>query len=138
MDRKDYIIKGDGCHSSARQFIPYANEAFLVTLANKGLYKRALKDLETTGQVELTVADVHLQVQLDEITVSLNPNISQSSCSCPSKTVCKHILMGILIAADYAAKEVEEKTEEATPKRTGRKPFRKLYPDSHQPTIGKS
>ncbi len=113
MDRKDYIIKGDGCHSSAGQFVPYANEAFLVTLANKGLYKRALKDLETTGQVELVVADGHLQVQLDEITVSLNPNISQSSCSCPSKTVCKHILMGILVAADYAAKEVEEKTEEA-------------------------
>lgn len=113
MDRKDYIIKGDGCHSSARQFIPYANEAFLVTLANKGLYKRALKDLETTGQVKLVVAGDHLQVQLDEITVSLNPNISQSTCSCPSKTVCKHILMGILVAADYAAKEVEEKTEEA-------------------------
>lgn len=113
MDRKDYIIKGDGCHSSAGQFVPYANEAFLVTLANKGLYKRALKDLETTGQVELVVAGDHLQVQLDEITVSLNPNISQSSCSCPSKTVCKHILMGILVAADYAAKEVEEKTEEA-------------------------
>lgn len=113
MDRKDYIIKGDGCHSSAGQFVLYANEAFLVTLANKGLYKRALKDLETTGQVELVVADGHLQVQLDEITVSLNPNISQSTCSCPSKTVCKHILMGILVAADYAAKEVEEKTEEA-------------------------
>lgn len=113
MDRKDYIIKGDGCHSSAGQFVPYANEAFLVTLANKGLYKRALKDLETTGQVELVVAGDHLQVQLDEITVSLNPNISQSSCSCPSKTVCKHILMGILVAADYVAKEAEEKTEEA-------------------------
>lgn len=113
MDRKDYIIKGDGCHSSAGQFVPYANEAFLVTLANKGLYKRALKDLETTGQVELAVTGDHLQVQLDEITVSLNPNISQSTCSCPSKTVCKHILMGILVAADYAAKEVEEKTEEA-------------------------
>ncbi|WP_288207052.1 SWIM zinc finger family protein [uncultured Parabacteroides sp.] len=113
MDRKDYIIKGDGCHSSAGQFVPYANEAFLVTLANKGLYKRALKDLETTGQVELAVAGDHLQVQLDEITVSLNPNISQSSCSCPSKTVCKHILMGILVAADYAAKVVEEQTEEA-------------------------
>lgn len=113
MDRKDYIIKGDGCHSSAGQFVPYANEAFLVTLANKGLYKRALKDLETTGQVKLVVAGDHLQVQLDEITVSLNPNISQSTCSCPSKTVCKHILMGILVAADYAAKEVEEKTEEA-------------------------
>lgn len=107
MDRKDYIINGDGCHASAGQFIPFANEAFLVTLANKGLYKRALKDLETTGQVELTVTDGRLQIRLDEITVSLDPNVAQSTCSCPSKTVCKHILMGILVAAGYASSESE-------------------------------
>lgn len=107
MDRKDYIINGDGCHASAGQFIPFANEAFLVTLANKGLYKRALKDLETTGQVELTVTDGRLQIRLDEITVSLEPNVAQSTCSCPSKTVCKHILMGILVAAGYASSESE-------------------------------
>lgn len=99
MDRKDYIINGNGCHASAGQFVPFANEAFLVTLANKGLYKRALKDLETTGQVELTVTDGRLQIRLDDITVSLDPNVAQSTCSCPSKTVCKHILMGILVAA---------------------------------------
>ena len=99
MDRKDYIINGDGCHAFAGQFVPFANEAFLVTLANKGLYKRALKDLETTGQITLTVTGSHLQVQLDDITVCLAPNVSQSTCSCPSKTVCKHILMGILAAA---------------------------------------
>lgn len=107
MDRKDYIINGDGCHASAGQFVPFANEAFLVTLANKGLYKRALKDLETTGQVELTVTDGQLQIRLDEITVSLDPNVAQSTCSCPSKTVCKHILMGILVAAGYASSESE-------------------------------
>lgn len=107
MDRKDYIINGDGCHASAGQFVPFANEAFLVTLANKGLYKRALKDLETTGQVELTVTDGRLQVRLDDITVSLDPNVAQSTCSCPSKTVCKHILMGILVAAGYASSESE-------------------------------
>ena len=107
MDRKDYIINGDGCHASAGQFVPFANEAFLVTLANNGLYKRALKDLETTGQVELTVTDGQLQIRLDEITVSLDPNVAQSTCSCPSKTVCKHILMGILVAAGYASSESE-------------------------------
>lgn len=107
MDRKDYIINGNGCHASAGQFIPFANEAFLVTLANKGLYKRALKDLETTGLVELTVTNGRLQIRLDDITVSLDPNVAQSTCSCPSKTVCKHILMGILVAAGYASSESE-------------------------------
>ena len=109
MDRKDYIINGDGCHASAGQFVPFANEAFLVTLANKGLYKRALKDLETTGQIALTVTGSNLQVQLDDITVCLASNVSQSTCSCPSKTVCKHILMGILAAAGYAATAEDDK-----------------------------
>lgn len=112
MDRKDYIIKGDGCRTSAAQFVPFANEAFLVTLANKGLYKRALKDLETTGQVELSADGGNIQVQLDDITVLLNPNLSQSTCSCPSKTVCKHILMGILAAAGYASSAEETTTAE--------------------------
>lgn len=107
MDRKDYIINGNGCHASAGQFVPFANEAFLVTLANKGLYKRALKDLETTGLVELTVTSGRLQIRLDDITVNLDPNVAQSTCSCPSKTVCKHILMGILVAAGYASSESE-------------------------------
>lgn len=119
MDRKDYIINGDGCRASATQFVPFANEAFLVTLANKGLYKRALKDLETTGQIELSAADGNMQVRLDDITVCLNPNLSQSTCSCPSKTVCKHILMGILAAAGYASSA-------ATPEPASPEPWKEL------------
>lgn len=119
MDRKDYIINGDGCRASAAQFVAFANEAFLVTLANKGLYKRALKDLETTGQIELSAADGNMQVRLDDITVCLNPNLSQSTCSCPSKTVCKHILMGILAAAGYASSA-------ATPEPASPEPWKEL------------
>ena len=128
MDRKDYIINGDGCHASAGQFVPFANEAFLVTLANKGLYKRALKDLETTGQIALTVTGSHLQVQLDDITVCLAPNVSQSTCSCPSKTVCKHILMGILAAAGYAATAEDDKdaVPETSPELPSSAPWEKL------------
>ena len=127
MDRKDYIINGDGCHASAGQFVAFANEAFLVTLANKGLYKRALKDLETTGQIALTVTGSNLQVQLDDITVCLAPNVSQSTCSCPSKTVCKHILMGILAAAGYAATaEDDNALPETSPNLPSSAPWEKL------------
>lgn len=134
MDRKDYIINGDGCRASAAQFVPFANEAFLVTLANKGLYKRALKDLETTRQVELSAADGNMQVRLDDITVCLNPNLSQSTCSCPSKTVCKHILMGILAVAGYASSAEETTTvaadssqpAEAIPEPASPEPWKEL------------
>lgn len=103
MDWKDHIIAEPSCLNQAKAFVPYATEAFLVTLANKGLYKRALKDLETTARIELRESENGIQVTLDDVTVTLFPNVAQSTCTCPSKTVCKHILMGILSASEYAS-----------------------------------
>lgn len=104
MDWKDHIIIAQpSCLAPAKAFIPYSSESFLLTLANKGLYKRALKDLEVAERIELSAAGDGVQVTLEDATVTLLPNVAQSTCSCPSKTVCKHILMGILSAAAYAS-----------------------------------
>lgn len=103
MDWKDHIIAQPSCLAPAKAFIPYASESFLLTLANKGLYKRALKDLEAAERIELSTAGDGVQITLEDATVTLFPNVAQSTCSCPSKTVCKHILMGILSAAAYAS-----------------------------------
>lgn len=111
MDRKDYIVAQTDCRDLARQFISFATEAFLVTLANKGLYKRALKDLEAAERVELSGVEGSLRVLLDDVTVQLQPNVSQSTCTCPSKTVCKHILMAILATSEYATSAVEAAVE---------------------------
>lgn len=111
MDWKDHIIASDNYHPQAQVFSVYANESFLVTLANKGLYKRALKDLESTQHIELK-GDSPLQVQLDDITVTLNENVSQSTCTCPSKTICKHVLMAILVTAGYSAEIPSETSQE--------------------------
>lgn len=114
MDWKDHIIAEQSCHVSAQAFVPYASESFLVTLANKGLYKRALKDLETVERIELSATGDGLQVTLDDATVTLNPNVAKSTCSCPSKTVCKHILMGILAASAYAVSDAATSTTGTT------------------------
>lgn len=114
MDWKDHIIAEQSCQVSAQAFVPYASESFLVTLANKGLYKRALKDLETVERIELSVTGDGLQVTLDDATVTLNPNVAKSTCSCPSKTVCKHILMGILAASAYAVSDAATGDDDTT------------------------
>lgn len=103
MDWKDHIIAEPSCLERAKAFVPYATEAFLVTLANKGLYKRALKDLETTARIEISTTEDDVQVALDDATVILHTNVVKSSCSCPSKTVCKHILMAILSVSEHAS-----------------------------------
>lgn len=115
MDRKDYIVAQTDCMELARQFIPFANEAFLVTFANKGLYKRALKDLEVIERVVLYEVGGNLQIELDDVIVLLQPNISKSTCTCPSKTVCKHILMAILAASEYVTTSFAETTVESVP-----------------------
>ncbi len=89
----------------AATFAPFAHEDFLVTLANKGLYKRALKDIEMIEQIHISRSDEGVQVTLGDATVTLYPNISSSLCSCPSKTVCKHIIMGILAVAASGRKD---------------------------------
>ncbi|NDV57121.1 SWIM zinc finger family protein [Bacteroides sp. 519] len=106
MDWKDNIIANTDCHAQASQYTPFASESFLVTLANKGLYKRALKDIETVTKIEINPNGDKLEVIWDDATVTLQPNVAESTCNCPSKTVCKHILMGI-IAVDAYAKSVE-------------------------------
>ena len=100
MDWKNNIITQTDCSALAQPFVAYANEDFLVTLANKGLYKRALKDLETTGRIEL-IGSTQLQVVLDDVTVTLHESVAQSTCTCPSKTICKHVLMAVLVATEY-------------------------------------
>lgn len=103
MDWKDHIIAEQSCLEPTKAFIPYSSETFLLTLANKGLYKRALKDLEAAGRIVLSATGDGVQVTLDDTTVMLLPNVAQSTCSCPSKTICKHVLMAILSAAAYAS-----------------------------------
>jgi len=111
MDWKDHIIEAAPCHTAAQAFIPFAGEDFLVTLANKGLYKRALKDIEATSTIRILPSGEGIEVTLDTETVTLSPHIAQSTCSCPSRTVCKHILMGIIATAAYASSAKQEQAD---------------------------
>ncbi len=121
MDRKYHIVARGVEREEARVFQPYATEAFLTTLGNKGLYKRALKDLESVERIELSPCGEGedggsgIRVAWEEVAVSLSADIARSRCSCPSRTVCKHILMGILAAAEYASVAAEEKGENPEP-----------------------
>ena len=79
----------------------------MVTLTNKGLYKRALKDIES-ATVNIGMTDGFLQVDLGDAVVMLNPNVAQSKCSCPSKTACKHLLMAIMAVAELSSQSAIE------------------------------
>jgi hypothetical protein len=87
----------------ASAFVPFTSEEFLLTLTNRGIYGRAVKDYELlTPPLALSVEEGRLAVDLGDARVLLDRKIAESRCSCPSKTTCKHVLMALFAARDAA------------------------------------
>lgn len=96
-----------------------ADEASLTALANKGIYKRAVKDIEgetpdfieVGGQAVVTIGGAQCSITLP---------FENSRCTCPSRTVCRHIIAAILLlkaqASELPAEELptQEKPPEPT------------------------
>ena len=97
MDSKDSII------NVIKAFLPMVSEEFLVSISNKGIYKRSLKDLEKLREnITLTlINNDEIGLSIDECDVVLNLNIQKSTCTCPSTSMCKHRIMGLLYLKEY-------------------------------------
>ena len=109
MDSKNSII------SKITQFLPFMNEDFIISLSNKGTYKRSLKDLDKIDKKNILLSltdDENIQIKLEDNVVTLNQNIQKSSCSCPSLGVCKHIVMSLLYLKEFYEENKEIQTEE--------------------------
>lgn len=107
MDSKDSIVK------EIKAFLPMVSEEFLVSISNKGIYKRSLKDLEKLREsVTLTqIGEGEIGVKIDGCDVVLNLNIQKSTCTCPSTSICKHRIMGLLYLKEFYEKNSIEDVE---------------------------
>ncbi len=76
-------------------YLAEADDDYLVGIANKGLLKRAYKDKEETNYQVLFVED-EAKVNVGSETVFIRMPLGESSCSCPSRSICRHIILGIL------------------------------------------
>ncbi|MDE7299307.1 MAG: SWIM zinc finger family protein, partial [Lachnospiraceae bacterium] len=79
------------------------DDDYLVGMANKGLVKRAYKDMEA-GDYKVLSADGEAQVSVGTETVMIRQPLGESTCSCPSRTICRHVLLGILALREYAGR----------------------------------
>ncbi len=91
------------------------DDDYLVGMANKGLVKRAYKDMEA-GDYKVLSADGEAQVSVGAETATIRQPLGESTCSCPSRTICRHVLLGILALREYvgggAGAEGEDAEEE--------------------------
>lgn len=71
-------------------------DGYLTGLSNKGIVKRAHKDKETAS-VKILKTEEKAVLQVEGETVILYIPLGESQCSCPSRSICRHIILGILV-----------------------------------------
>ncbi len=100
-----------------KEMLKHADDDYLTGLCNKGTVKRAYKDL---GQETPAVKwqETEAEVALKEETCVIRMPLGESTCSCPSRSICRHIVTAILWLkqeqAEAAAPEKEEAAAEDT------------------------
>ena len=98
-----------------KQILDAADDDYLIGISNKGIVKRAYKDKEEAG----TVPKIHPSSEGDKLVVSLGEEevtlcypLGESKCSCPSRSICRHVVLAILSARE----QIETLGGEAEPK----------------------
>ncbi|MGV2882343.1 hypothetical protein [Paenibacillus taichungensis] len=86
-----------GFEQKFRIFSELCTEDYLIRYANKGLYKRSLKELDNGVTVQYTWNEASVSCQLSDGThCTLENTLDHWECSCPADNICKHILISIL------------------------------------------
>lgn len=118
MDRKYNIIADNAAESYARRIGGQFTEEKLVAASNKGTCKRALKDIEVC-EIKLEASENFLKVILLDAEISMCGELASCKCSCPSKTICRHIIAAAIAVSVFSDGDedcVEENAETDIPK----------------------
>lgn len=83
------------------------DDDYLVGISNKGIVKRAYKDKEE-GCFEVLSDGDEAQVKVGDETVTIHFPLAESKCTCPSRSICRHVVLGILVLKEYAAANAGE------------------------------
>ena len=96
--------------SALHEALRSADEAYLVGMSNRGIYKRAVKDLEG-AQITVTYTDDAAQVSVSGEVCTVRDPLWESTCSCPSRSVCRHLIAAILFLRDHGEEETAPDAE---------------------------
>jgi hypothetical protein len=123
------MVSQDHRLTSFLQQFPSLDDAALAALANKGLLRRAHKDLENQPPEVESSTDTALELRVEDGVVTL-PVIgpTQATCTCPATSICRHILSACLWLRNQIP--VQETDPEATPQSTS--------PSSHEQLLAVS
>ena len=86
-----------------KKLLAQTDEEYLIGLSNKGTVKRAYKDLEQESPSVVWEGE-EAEVTLKEAVCRIRIPLGDSTCSCPSRSVCRHLITAVL----YLKKELEK------------------------------
>jgi hypothetical protein len=79
------------------EFVASIDEEYLIGISNKGILNRGKKDLEAIKNIEVEIQTDSIKLTLPHETVCfISEKATEYKCSCPSRTVCKHIIISFL------------------------------------------
>lgn len=94
-----------------KDYIKGITEDYLTGLSNKGIVKRGHKDYAALGEVPPYMEEPKsITMFFSDVEVVLKNPLSEAVCSCPSKTLCKHIVMAVLAVQAEGSVKPEENT----------------------------
>ena len=95
-----------------------ADDDYLTAMSNKGVFKRACADLEKLQISIISSTETELCVQVGEEQCRLLLPLTVSSCSCPSASICRHIIVAVLFAKSQLTPEGDENVHQVSEIRT--------------------
>lgn len=80
------------------------DDDYLVGLSNKGIVKRAYKDKEEVA-AQIGEMGEEASVKVGSETVTVRFPLGESKCTCPSRSMCRHVVQAILVLRESCLKQ---------------------------------
>ncbi|MDT8717916.1 SWIM zinc finger family protein [Clostridium sp. 19966] len=86
-----------------RNYLSMINEDYIIGISNKGILNRAKKELESGEEIDIIFNEDNVECRLKDGTIcNINADIKNFKCSCPSRSICKHVVKSYLYAASHS------------------------------------
>ncbi len=85
-----------------RERLAGIDDDYLIGISNKGIVKRAYKDMEEglsggEASAEIGALGDEVAIKVGGETVTVRFPLGESKCTCPSRSICRHVVRGILL-----------------------------------------
>lgn len=87
------------------------DDEYLTAISNKGIFKRACSDLEKINPTIENISDSEMQIKVGEEQCTITLPVTSCSCTCPSTSICRHIITALLYAKTQISAEDDGSSE---------------------------